>query len=137
MESAAAAAPLQAVTRQIESTTRPGEPILAAPSDGGIYFMTGRRPALYELMLLPGLLASPADERAAIARLERTRVRLAVVAARDYRDYGRATFGVDFDRGLGAWLRSRTVTATELGDRSTPAAGTYPSRGFMLLRLRP
>jgi hypothetical protein len=129
--------PLQEVTRQIESTTRPGEPILAAPSDGGIYFMTGRRPALYELMLLPGLLASPADERAAIARLERTRVRLAVVAARDYRDYGRATFGVDFDRGLGAWLRSRTVTATELGDRSTPAAGTYPSRGFTLLRLRP
>jgi hypothetical protein len=137
VEAAAAAAPLQDLTRRIESTTRPGEPILAAPSDGGIYFMTGRQPALYELMLLPGLLASPADEGAAIARLERTRVRLAVIAARDYGDYGRATFGVDFDRRLGAWLRSHTATATEFGDRSTPAAGTYPSRGFMLLRLRP
>ena len=66
--------------------------------------MTDRRPALHELMLLPGLLDTRADEVAAIARLRAEGVREVVIAARDYGAYGSATFGVDFNRTLGGYL---------------------------------
>jgi hypothetical protein len=127
---------LQAAIDRVGATTRPGEQILAAPSDGGFYFMTDRPPALYELMLLPGLLDSKADEQRVIRRLRARGVRTAVVGARDFGPFGFATFGRDYNRTLGGYLRAAAVRTERVGDLRRPAAGTYPSRGFELLHLR-
>ena len=133
---AAAAPALQAAVTQIDARTRPGERILAAPLDGGLYFMSDRRPALYELSLLPGLLDSPAEEQAAIARLRRAHVRLAVLGARDFSAWGTPTFGVNYDPLVGAYLRRSTLSEEVLGTLAEPVAGTYPSKGFTVLSLR-
>ena len=45
--------------REIDAQSDSSQPILAAPTDGGLYFMADRRPALYELTLLPGLIGKP------------------------------------------------------------------------------
>lgn len=132
---AEAAPAIQAALRQIDSLTSPGQRILAAPVDGGLYFMSGRRPALRELSLLPGLIASPAEERAAIARLRRDRVTLAVIGARDFSSWGSRTFGLDYDPLLGKYLRTHATAGEILGTLSNPPGGTYPSQGFTVLHL--
>jgi hypothetical protein len=134
---AAAAPALQAAVTRIDALTRPGERILAAPLDGGLYFMSNRRPALYELSLLPGLLDTPAEERAAIARLRRDRVTLAVLGARDFSAWGTPTFGVSYDPLLGSYLRGYALATSTVGTLANPVAGTYPSKGFTIVRLHP
>jgi hypothetical protein len=117
--------------------TAPSEPILVLPADAGLYFMTGRPPALYDAMFIPGLLDSTADERAAIARLRRGRVRLAVVGERRFVGYGFTTFGVDYNRLLGSELRRRGGPVAVFGDPgAAPEAGTNPSRAYRVYRLR-
>jgi len=133
---AAAAPALQAAVRQIDADTVAGERILAAPTDGGLYFMADRPPALYELTLLPGLIATPKEEAAAIARLRRERVALAAISARDLSVWGTPTFGVDYDQLLGAYLRRSAVASDVVGTLATPAGGTNPSKGFTIVRLR-
>lgn len=130
-----AAAALQPTVRRVDRLTRPGERLLAAPLDGGLYFMTDRRPALRELSVLPGLIASPGEERQAIARLRRDRVKLAVLSARDFSDWGSRTFGVGYDARIGAFLRRSAIGREAFGSSSSPAGGTNPSLGFELLRL--
>jgi hypothetical protein len=132
----AAAAPAIARTvDRVDAQTRPDQPILAGPADGGIYFMTARPPALHELMLLPGLLDSRADQVAAIARLRREHVPLAVIGARDFTSWGWKTFGVDYNAVLGDALRRATVSQETVGDLSDPVGGTIPSKGFTIRRL--
>lgn len=134
----AAAKAMQGVVDEVAKRTKPGDAILAAPSDGGIYFMTDRRPALYEVMLLPGLLDTGADERRAIAEMRSERARLAVVAARDFSLWGSGTtFGTDYNGTLGAWLRSATTNRTVVGSLENPQAGTNPSNGATILTLDP
>jgi 4-amino-4-deoxy-L-arabinose transferase-like glycosyltransferase len=133
---AAAAPALQAAVRRIDADTGPGERILAAPTDGGLYFMVNRLPALYELTLLPGLLATPAEERAAVARMRREHVALAALGARDLSVWGTPTFGVDYDPLLGAYLRGAATATTTVGTLAHPIGGTNPSRGFTIVRLR-
>jgi hypothetical protein len=133
---AGAALAIQQTVDRVVTATDSGDAVLAAPSDGGLYFMTGRSPALPELMLLPGLVDSPADEAAAIEQLKRQRVGLAIVGSRDFSAYGFETFGRDFDANLVAWLRNAAVKRVIVGDLASPAAGTYPSHGFELLALR-
>jgi len=135
MSTAASAPALQATVSYIERTTRPGEPIFAAPVDGGLYFMTNRPPALHELSLLPGLLASRAEQIGAIARLRQKRVSLAVIAARNFSSFGTPTFGVDYDRLLGDYLRQSSVAVSTIGDLRLPVGGTNPSKGFTIHRL--
>jgi hypothetical protein len=133
---AAAAPALTGAVQRVDAQTRPGAAILAGPADGGLYFMTARRPALYEVMLLPGLLDSRADEAAAVARLRRERVGLAVLGARDFSAWGWRTFGVDYNALLGGAVRRATVSSETVGRLSEPAAGTNPSDGFTVARLR-
>ncbi len=134
--SAPSAAALQGAVDRVVRDTEPGEPILAAPADGGLYFMTGRDPALYEVMLLPGLLDSPADELGAIADLRRARVRTAAIAARDFSKWGSgARFGVDYNRVLGGWLEAQTTARVAFGTMDDPQAGTNPSLGVEVLTL--
>jgi hypothetical protein len=133
--SAQGATALQAAVRLVDAHTRPGERILAAPLDGGLYFMTNRRPALRELSVLPGLIDSPAEERAAIDRLRRYRVKLAVLGARDFSDWSTPTFGVSYDAQIGAYLRSAKLGRETVGTLASPAEGTNPSQGFTIFRL--
>jgi hypothetical protein len=133
---AAAAPALEGAVRAIDARTHPGERILAAPDDGGLYFMADRPPALYELTLLPGLLATPAEERTAVARLRREHVAFAVTGARDLAAWGTPTFGVDYDRLLGAYLRGATSSDEVIGTLAEPAGGTNPAKGFTVVRLR-
>ncbi|HEY2766805.1 MAG TPA: hypothetical protein VGI76_01030 [Solirubrobacteraceae bacterium] len=133
---AAAAPALQAAVRRIDAATGPGQRILAAPTDGGLYFMTDRLPALYELTLLPGLLATPAEERAAVARMRREHVALAALGARDLSIWGTPTFGRDYDPLLGAYLRGAANATVTVGSLADPVGGTNPSRGFTIMSLR-
>jgi hypothetical protein len=98
--------------------------------------MTGRRPALYDIMFLPGLLDSVADERAAIARLKRERVPLAVIGSHRFVGYGYTTFGSDYNRTLVSFLRSHGPALAQIGDPASRAAGTNPARAFTVYDLR-
>jgi hypothetical protein len=136
MMGAEAARAFQPTIDYVRSHTAPGEPILAVPADAGLYFMTDRPPALYDAMFLPGLLDSKADEQAAIARLRRERVRLAVVGQRRFDGYGFTTFGVDYNRLLASFLERRAPVAS-FGERGqAPAAGTNPTRDYRIYGLR-
>jgi hypothetical protein len=115
--------------------TAPGEPILALPADAGTYFLTDRPQALYENMFLPGLLDTRADERAAIARLKREKVRYAVVSNRDTSAFETGRFGVGYDQLLGRYLRSGRLVAS-FGDLSAAPGGGNPSQGFRVYALR-
>jgi hypothetical protein len=119
----------------LRTHTAPGEPILALPADAGIYFLADRPQALYENMFLPGLLDTAADERAAIARLERERVRYALVSNRDTSAFETGRFGSGYDRQLGRYLRSGRLVAS-FGDLSAAPGGGNPSRGFRVYALR-
>jgi len=133
--SAQAAPALQAAVDQIDTHTTPNQRVLAAPVDGGLYFMSNRRPALRELSILPGLIATPAEERAAIARLRSEHVTLAAVGAREFASWGTPTFGVNYDSLLGAYLRGTASSTTVVGTLSDPVGGTNPSKGFTVYRL--
>jgi hypothetical protein len=132
----ASAPALQRTLDLIDARTEPDEPIFALPSDGGIYFMADRPPATYEVMFLPGLLDSRADERQTIARLQRERVRLTVLSSRDFSAFGFRRFGVDYDPLLGSWIRDRSRPIARFGDVDKPVSGSYPSAAFTIYERR-
>ncbi len=136
MTSSQGAGALQSAVASVDRLTAPGQHILAAPLDGGIYFMTDRTPALRELSVLPGLIVSAAEQRAAIARLRRDHVGVALIGARDFSDWGSRTFGVNYDSQIGEYVRRHSASSQVLGTLAAPVAGTNPSLGFMLYRLR-
>jgi hypothetical protein len=131
----ASAPALQRTLDLIDARTEPGEPILALPSDGGIYFMADRPPATYEVMFLPGLLDSRADERRTIRRLEGEHVRLTALSARDFSGFGFRSFGTDYDPLLGNWIRHLPSIA-RFGDVHNPVSGSYPSAAFTVYERR-
>jgi hypothetical protein len=65
--------------------------------------LTGRTDPLPQISLLPGTLATEADEDAAIARMDD--VDLAVIDRKPLKQYGHGALGETFDRRLAAWLR--------------------------------
>jgi hypothetical protein len=133
---AAAAPGLQATIDFISAHTAPGEPLLAVPSDAGINFMSGRPPALYNPMFLPGLLDSRADELAAIAALDAEHVRYAVVSSRRFDGYGFDYFGGDYNKLLAARIEREGPPVARFG-AGPPAAGTNPATAFEVYALTP
>jgi hypothetical protein len=118
---------LDAILRE----TRPGAPILLAPQLTWLYTLSGRANPLPETSLLPGALASAADERAAIARLERSNVRFAVIDEHAYTGYGHTSFGHSFDRVLAAWIHHNFVheaTFPSGGGPESPVLQTWVRR---------
>jgi hypothetical protein len=126
-----------AAVAEIGRLTKSGDAIFAGPADGGLYFMSDRRPALYEVMTLPGLLATVKDQRRAIGQLRAARAQVAVVGLRDFSVWGWKRFGVDYNRAFGDFLRASTVHERVIGSASGPAAaGTAPSGAFQIRTLR-
>jgi hypothetical protein len=132
---AAAAPGLQQTISFISTHTAAGEPILAVPSDAGLDFMSGRPPALYNVMFLPGLLDSRADEVAAIAQLDAEHVRYAIVSGRRFDGYGYQHFGGDYNRLLFARIEREGGPVATFGDGRL-AAGTNPSTSFAIYDLQ-
>lgn len=132
-----AAPAIQRTVDLLTDRTRPDEPILAMPADGGIYFMVDRPPALYELTVLPGLLDSRDDERRAASRLERLGVRYVVVGAQDFSPYGFRQIGRDYGRVLMSHVRDRYRRIETIGDFDNLAVGSYPSSAFEVYAQRP
>jgi hypothetical protein len=132
---AAAAPGLQETIDFISTHTASDEPILALPSDAGLNFMSGRPPALYNVMFLPGLLDTRADELDAIAQLEAEGVRYAIVSGRRFDGYGFQRFGGDYNRLLGARIKREGGPVATFGDSSL-AAGTNPSTSFAVYDLQ-
>jgi hypothetical protein len=136
MMPAQAAQAFQPTVDYVERTTRPGDPIVSAPSDGGIYFMTGRRPALYNIMFFPGLLDTVADEREAIARIRAEHVHLAVIGDHKLVGFGFTTFGKDYNRLFAAELEHNRPVATYGDLKAERPGGTNPARVYRIYRLR-
>jgi hypothetical protein len=130
----AAAPALQGTIDFIDSHTAPGEPVLAVPLDSGIHFMTGRPPALYNAMFLPGLLDSRADEVAAIAQLKAEHVRYAVIDQRRFSGYVFERFGVDYNRLFGRWLTRAGAPVATFGGPPR-VGGTNPSNFYTVYRI--
>jgi hypothetical protein len=113
----------------IERTTPRGKPILVAPQLTSLYVLSGRTDPLPQISLLPGALASPADERDAIARLERDGVRTVVTSRRVYADEHQTAFGGSFDHVLAAWIhRTFRHVATLRAGGAVPALDVWVSR---------
>jgi len=97
------AAPLQQAVDIIGRETGVGEPILIAPQLNSLYTLADRPNALEQLSLLPGSLATPADERDAIAHLGS--VRLAIIDRTPLALYEHGAFGTTFAPLLDAAVR--------------------------------
>jgi hypothetical protein len=111
----AEAAALQQALTIIERETRPGDAVLIAPQLTALYVMADRENPLPQLSLLPGMLATPADEDRAIARM--ADVRMVVTDRTPLTTYEHGAFGTTFATRLRAWLdedfrRLATVTGT-------------------------
>jgi hypothetical protein len=118
----------------LRANTRDGERILALPADGGTYFFTHRQPPLYDIAALPGLLDSTADERDAIARLQREHVRYAIVSERDTSAFETGRFGTGYNRLLGRYLFSGPLVK-RIGPAGAASGGGIPSRSFRIYEL--
>jgi hypothetical protein len=91
-------APLyRAALDAIASSTRAGEPIL--------------------ISLVPGALAKPGDEQAAIRSL--THVRFAITDRHSFGEYGQTRFGKSFDRLLATWVQRNFDHAATLKPRGS------------------
>jgi len=132
---AAAAPGLQGAIDFIDSHTSPDEPILAVPSDAGLHFMTGRPAALYNVMFLPGLLDTRADEVEAIDQLEAAGVRYAVVSGRVFNGYGFRHFGGDYNQLLAARIEREGPPVASFGDGAR-VGGTNPATSFSVYALQ-
>jgi hypothetical protein len=130
----AAAPALQGTIDYIDSHTAPGEPIVAIPLDSGLHFMTGRPPALYNAMFLPGLLDSRADELEAIAQLQEEHVRYAVIDQRRFSGYRFERFGVDYNQLFGHWLTRGGEPVASFGG-APRVGGTNPSNFYTVYRI--
>lgn len=116
--------------------TRPGEPMLSVPDDPGFHFLAHLRPALRELTFVPGTLDTAADERTAIARLQRVRPRFVVVGAKTFDQYGYPRFGADYNQVLGRYLSTRYRRVAAFGDVAHPKRNAFPAEAFSVLLRR-
>jgi hypothetical protein len=130
----------QRVLDLVRQRTRPGEPLLALPLEGGLPFAADRPPALRELQFHPGILDSRADERDAISQVSRRGVRLVIQGNTRFDAWGLPVMGVDYNRLLINHLRSRSRVVElgsydDEGDEAT-AALVVGARAFRVYERR-
>jgi hypothetical protein len=124
-EAPAEAALYQRALDEIAARTRPGDPIFAAPLMTGLYVLSERESPLREISSLPSGFPAVADERAAIARMDRAGVRLVLTDSREWPGYGQTAFGDSFQREIAGWLEREFRPATTIrADGEKPRAVT-------------
>ena len=116
--------------------TRPGEPMLSVPDDPGFHFLADLRPALRELTFVPGTLDTAADERTAIARLQRVRPRFVVVGAKTFDQYVYPPLRVGLQPGAGPLPEPHYRRVAAFGDVAHPQRNAFPSQAFSVLLRR-
>jgi hypothetical protein len=130
------ASSLQGTVDFVTAHSRPGEQVLVVPDDSAVHFLTDRDPPLYDVSFLPGRLDTKADERDAIARLDRAPPCLVVLAARSFDNFGLPRFGVDYNRLLGGWISRSYRTAATYGDVAHPPRDSQPTEAYSVLERR-
>jgi hypothetical protein len=130
----AAASALQRTIDFLQAHTRPGEPILSLPY-GGLYFLVDRPPALYNLAFLPGDVPAPAEQRAAIARLQRERVRYVALGNARFDAWGEPQIGVNYDRVLLTFIDREYRVVASFGDFGSQLGGPL-SEAYELYEVR-
>jgi Dolichyl-phosphate-mannose-protein mannosyltransferase len=113
-EAPAEAALYQRALDEIGARTAPGDPIFVTPLMTGLYVLSGHDSPLRQISSLPTALPTAADERDAIARLDRARVRLVITDSRSWKGYGHTTFGDSFQRDVAAWVERGFKRATTI-----------------------
>jgi len=98
----------------IQRSRSSGEKVLVAPEDNSLYFFAGVESPSRWYALTPGVL-SPAQEKEYIAEVERARVEYILFSNRISPEYGDMYFGTDYDRQIGAWIRTNYKVIGELG----------------------
>ena len=131
------AANIQGVIDLLAPRVRPGEPLLELPQEPGFHFLLGTRPALYDVTLLPGTLATRADDERAARDLIRARPRFVIEAARNLSQWGFRQSGVDVNVVLTQAIRERYCVLARFGDTARLAPSDLPARAFTVLALRP
>jgi hypothetical protein len=108
--------------KTVDRLTKPGERVLFAPQLSALYTLSGRRDALPNISLLPGMLDGVRGEQQAIARLEAAHVRVLVTDRHSFTEYGNGSFGTSFDQTLAAWVAGHFHEA-----------GTFPGESHTLV----
>lgn len=121
--------PFLAALAHVRAHTQPGDAIVAAPVEDTFYLFSGLDNVLKEDQLFWGYLTTPAEQQAAIRRLEARRVRYVLVSS--YEE-ARHAFGVDYMPLLGNWVKQRCRPVAAYGTRAyrvqvyaTPYAPDY------------
>ncbi len=139
MTDAPAAPAFQSAVDFIERRTAPGERILALPADAGLYFMTGRTPALYDVQVRCRDCSTRAPTSAPRSpALRRDRVRYAISGLARVRRLRLPA--LRRSTTTGCWPPTCARAARRWRPSATPsvrAAGTNPARGFTVFDLRP
>ena len=114
--------PFAAALAYVRQHLQPGEAIVAAPMEASFYLFAGRENVLHEDQLYFGYLTTPAEQRAAIARMQARHVRYVLVST-----YGRehGAFGVGYMQDLGAWLHGSCRRVATYGDAARYAIDLY------------
>lgn len=110
-------------------------PLVVFPDDPGMYFLSNRTSALYDITFIPGSL-SAAEERAAIARLRRARPPFIIEGAQRLSQYASRHIGADYNLILYAYVRRAYRTAASFGDVAHPTRNNQPAEAFYVYGLR-
>jgi hypothetical protein len=126
---------LQRTVDYLRAHGRIGEEMVDLPSDGGLYFAAGMRPALYDAFVFPGTIESGAQETATIARLRAHNPRWVVMGNGRFVAWRLPRIGVDFNRRLVAAIHRRYRLRATFGDfRHRPTVDI--SDGFQIYERR-
>jgi hypothetical protein len=83
-----------------------GEAVLSIPEDTSLYFLSGTYCPTRVFMFVPGIVAPGKMTDDVIAEIERAHVRYLIWSNRTFTEMGAPSFGRDFNRPLGDYLRA-------------------------------
>ena len=83
-----------------------GRAVLSVPEDTSLYFLSGTECPTRLFLFAPGLLVPGRMTDEVIREIESKPVQYLLWSNRTFSDYGAPTFGTDFDRPLGDYLRA-------------------------------